>query len=217
MAKNVHSKVKAHQKYQLADGTVVKGVTTIINKNLGWNKDVLIAWARREALAGNDPNLVRDQAANIGTITHYLIECDLKGQAPKLDDYAKADIDKAETCFLGYLDWKKAHHLETIAIEVPLVSEVYRYGGTLDWVGKINGQLAIMDYKTGTGVYDEAKIQAAAYQQLWRENNDGEPVFWLLHLGKQDGEFAPYFWPDLSRWWQIFSHLLEIDQLHNGN
>lgn len=214
------SKTKAHQKYELIDGTRVKGVTTIINTNLGWNKAAFIAWARREAMAGRDPNLVRDEAANIGTITHYLIECHLKRLKPELDIYPKTDIDKAETCFLAYLDWEKAHELKTIQADgMSLVSEQYRYGGTLDWVGHINGRLAIMDYKTGTGVYDEMKIQAAAYKQLWIENNGckGDPVFWLLHLGKIDGEFAPYRWNDLSRYWEIFKHLLAIDQLKNGN
>ena len=213
---NARSKTKAHQKYELADGTRVKGVTTIIGGNLGWNKNVLIAWARREAMAGNDPNLVRDEAASIGTITHYLIECHLKTRIMDLSIYAKHDIDIAETCFLAYLEWEKAHDLKTIQADgMPLVSEKYRYGGTLDWVGYIDGKLAIMDYKTGTGVYDEAKIQAAAYKQLWMENNSGQgdPMFWLLHLGKVDGEFAPYQWPDLSRWWSVFEHLLAIDQL----
>lgn len=209
------AKTATHQKYVHPDGTVLKGVTTIIGTNLGWNKNALIAWARREALAGRDPNLVRDKAATIGTITHYLIECDLKEITPDLSDYAKNEIDKAETCYLAYLEWKKAHHLETLQADgLPLVSTTFRFGGTLDWVGKLDGQLAIMDYKTGTGVYDEMKIQAAAYQHLWMENNGGGiPAFWLLHLGKEDGEFAPYFWPDLSRYWEIFTHLLAINQL----
>jgi len=215
---NARYKTKAHQKYKLADGSVVKGVTTIIKENLGWNKQALIAWARREAMAGNDPNLIRDEAASIGTITHYLIECHLKNRIWEMDlsIYPKSDIDVAETCFLAYLEWERVHDLKTLQADgTPLVSEKYRYGGTLDWIGYIDGKLAIMDYKTGTGVYDEARIQAAAYKQLWIENNggQGDPMFWLLHLGKKDGEFAPYQWADLSRWWSVFEHLLAIDQL----
>jgi len=214
------SKTKAHQVYKLSDGTRVKGVTTIINTNLGWNKQALIMWARKLAMAGQDPMKVRDQAADIGTVAHYLIECDLKHQTPELNQYAQCDINKAETCYLAYLEWKKAHDIEPLFIEYQLVSEKFGYGGTLDFVGNIDQKIAIMDYKTGTGVYDEAKIQAAAYQQLWEENNPadkGQVGYWLLHLGKEDGEFAPYQWNDLSRYWAIFYHLLEIDKLKNGN
>lgn len=212
-------KTSAHQKYILADGTQVKGVTTIIGTHLGWNKSALIAWARKLAFAGIDPFKVRDQAADIGTITHYLIERHLKGVEPDLSEYSPADVDKAETGFLAYLEWAKSHELKTIDIEVQLVSEKYRYGGTLDWRGYIDGHLAIMDYKTGTGVYDESKIQAAAYKQLWIENNNvsEDPGFWLLHLNKEDGTFAPYHWGDLSNYWEIFKCLLRIDQLKNGN
>jgi len=57
-------KKKAHQIYKLKDGTVVKGVTTIL-ENLGWNKQVLIAWSRKTALAGIDPTKVKEEAADI--------------------------------------------------------------------------------------------------------------------------------------------------------
>lgn len=214
------SKTKAHQIYKISDGTRVKGVTTIINANLGWNKQALIMWARKMAMAGQDPMKVRDQAADIGTIAHYLIECDLSHKTPELDEYAQVDIDVAETCFLAYLEWKKAHDVKPLYLEHQLVSEIYEYGGTLDFVGHIDGNLAIMDYKTGTGVYDEMKIQAAAYQNLWEENypeDTAKVTYWLLHLGKVDGEFAPYCWNDLYKYWKIFWHLLEIDKLKNSN
>ena len=64
------AKTKAHTAYKLKDGTRVKGVTTILN-NLGWNKNVLVAWARRTALAGDDPDAVLKEAGAIGTLAHY--------------------------------------------------------------------------------------------------------------------------------------------------
>ena len=79
-----YDKTKSHQRYRLANGDIVRGVTTIIGDNLGWNKNALIGWARKEAMAGKDPNKLRDQAADIGTITHFIIQCFLETQFLKL-------------------------------------------------------------------------------------------------------------------------------------
>jgi hypothetical protein len=44
-------KTDAHgMKYILENGKRVPGVTTIIGSNLGWNKNVLIGWARKQAV-----------------------------------------------------------------------------------------------------------------------------------------------------------------------
>ena len=51
------AKTKAHTAYKLKDGSRAKGVTPILN-NLGWNKNILVAWARRTALSGEDPEAV---------------------------------------------------------------------------------------------------------------------------------------------------------------
>ena len=212
-------KTKAHQKYRLTDGSIVPSVTTIIQE-LGWNKNALIAWARREALAGNDPNKVRDKAADIGTIVHYLIECHFKGIEPDLSEYAPADVDKAENCFLNYLEWEKNHVQEVWYSELQLVSETYRYGGTIDFVGLIDGVPSLLDFKSSSGVWPEYKIQVAAYQNLYFEhsgfvksklqghllqldkNGDG---FHHVVLGYQDKELKPA--------WEVFLHCLEIYKL----
>ena len=97
------SKTRAHQRYKLENGTIVPGVTTIIGSHLGWNKNALIAWARKEALAGNDPNKVRDHAADIGTCAHYLIECYFKNTEPDMSEYSALVADKAENCFIAFL------------------------------------------------------------------------------------------------------------------
>lgn len=209
-------KTKAHQKYKLKNGTVVKGVTTIINQNLGWNKNVLIGWARKLALAGIDPYKQRDKAADIGTIAHYLIECYNNKVEPELKDYAQNDIDIAYKCFNAYKDWEKENNLVTMHTELQLVSEIWEYGGTLDWIGTLNDKLAILDYKTGDSIYPEHKIQAAAYEELYYENNkeiiDQDMDYYILHLAK-DGSFAPYKMSDLDKYWQLFIHLLRIDEI----
>lgn len=211
------AKTKAHQKYRLVDGTIVPSVTTIIQE-LGWNKNALVAWARREALAGNDPNKVRDQAADVGSLVHALIEAHFKGTEVDLSEYSEQNINKAKTCFSSFLKWKENHIQEVWYSELQLVSETYRYGGTIDFVGLIDGVPSLMDFKSSSGVWPEYKIQVAAYQNLFSENfaparlqghllqldknGDG---FHHVVLGYQDKELKPA--------WEVFLHCLEIYKL----
>ncbi len=180
-------KTKAHQKYKLRDGTIVPGCTTVINSQLGWNKQTLIAWTRRESLAGNDPEKVKDKAAEIGTIAHYLIECHIKGVEADLAEYAKADIDKAENAFLAFLEYEKQHQFKYIKSELELVSESVKFGGTIDLIAEQNGEKYLIDFKTSNGVYDEHYIQVAAYYYMALENNVDVKNVVILQIDKNDG------------------------------
>ena len=47
------------QKYVLQDGTKAPSVTTLIGQNLGWNKQALINWAKRQTMIGKDADAVK--------------------------------------------------------------------------------------------------------------------------------------------------------------
>jgi len=62
------SKTKLHgQNYVLQNGNRASSVTTIINAMLGWNKNTLIAWAKRMTAQGEDADAVMREAGRIGT------------------------------------------------------------------------------------------------------------------------------------------------------
>lgn len=57
--------------------------------------------------------------------------------------------------------------IEPIATETPLCHTEHRYAGTADlWakIGRRGGAVALLDVKTGKGVYDETALQLAAYR-----------------------------------------------------
>lgn len=205
-------KTKAHQRYKTKDGAIVPGATTIIKNNLGWNKQALLGWMRREALRGNDPYKMRDKAADIGTIAHYLCECDAKGIKPDLSEYAPADVEVAENCFLGYLDWKKQHNAKIVKTELQLVSEKYKFGGTIDTICTINGgELVLGDIKTSSGIYPTHKIQVAAYYNLALETGYDLKEAFLLHFDKK-GNFAVHKIRELDYYWEIFKDCLSLEK-----
>ena len=211
------AKTKAHTAYKLKNGKRVKGVTTILS-NLGWNKNVLVAWARRTALAGDDPDAVLKEAGAIGTLAHYLCECDIKGEEPELDDYSAEQIEKAENAFLGYLEWKKMTKPKYEAIELKMVSEKYKVGGTADFVARINNSLVLGDIKTSKGIYPEMTAQLAAYRKMYIEIQPKAKIesAMILKLDKNSGAFSHHFVgkSQLDWGWKVFEHCMALEELH---
>ncbi len=206
------AKLKLHTQYKLKDGSRVPSVTTILGILA---KKALIHWAWECGCEGIDYRKARDKAADIGTIAHYLIECDLKGIEPELGDYNKNDIDKAENAFIAWLEWRKAYELLPEAVELQLVNEEYRYGGTIDCIMRNGSKLWLLDFKTGKAIYDEMKYQVAAYYYLYPGAVDKVHI---LRLGKEDGAFDDHYVTEqeLERGWEIFKHLREVYRLKEG-
>mgnify|MGYP001208091809 CR=1 FL=1 len=201
---------KAHQKYYLKDGTIVPGVTTIVNL---LNKPALIKWANNLGLEGIDTSKYVDKAAKIGTCAHYLIQCHLAGEEPDLSDYSAQEIDLAENALLKYWEWEKQFTIEPILLETSLVSEKMRYGGTIDCYTKLNGEYWLIDFKTGKALYDEMFIQVSAYRNLLLENDYKVEGVAILRIGRDETEGFEYRVidkEDLERQWKIFQHLLAI-------
>lgn len=197
--------------YKNKDGKRLPGVTTVLG-NLGWNRDALMYWAWAEGIEGRNFRETADKAANIGTIAHAMIEADLKGKEFDSSKYDKGMIDKAETSYLAWLEWKDLVKFELLESEKSLVSEKYQFGGTID-IAAIKKITAIVDLKTSKGVYPDHKIQVAAYGKLWNENYPDNPIqaYYILQLGKEDGSFHYHYWPELEKAWQAF---LAVRKLH---
>lgn len=159
----------------------------------------------------------RDEAATAGTLGHAFVENDLRGLAdPSTKGFPKPVVEKAEGCFLTFLDWKKSHKLKVHGSEVQLISEKHPFGGTIDHVISTSltspPDVEILDIKTGKDIYLEAKIQVGTYGPLWEEHHPKQRVkgYHILRLGP-DGEFTHKFFPDLKPYFQqIFIPLLGV-------
>src|SRR5512135_404691 len=134
--------------YKFKDGTKGSGVTTIISQNLGWNKQALMWWANQEGLAGRNHRDSSQQAAEAGTVGHYLIDCHIKQQKPNLEEFGANEetISKAETCLLNFMEWEKMVNLRVHKTAINLVSEVHRFGATPDCIGTVVDKLALIDW-----------------------------------------------------------------------
>lgn len=204
--------------YKNKEGKRIPGTTTIISSNLGWNTQGLMHWAWEQGINGDDYKQARDKAADIGTIGHALIEADLKGG--RYTDYVDLRgvtqdmLDKAMNTFKAWEQWKNLFSFELISSEESLVSEKYQYGGTID-IATIQGENSILDIKTSNSIYPDHKIQLAAYGNLWNENYPEDPItaYYILQLGKNDGSFAYYYFPELTEAWEAFKYLRQLHDI----
>jgi len=160
--------MRSHVEYRTKDGGIVPSVTQVLKII---SIPALAPAANRLGLLGINSNTYWKELADIGTISHFLILCYLKKVKPDTSGYKKNLVDKAENSFLSYLDWEKNHKIEPVLLETPLVSEVFKFGGTPDCVCHLDDKegLTLLDFKTG-GIYKEHYWQIAGYTCLLEEN-----------------------------------------------
>lgn len=189
--------------YRLRDGTPVPGVTTII----GRYKDAggLLWWAFRQGQAGKQ-HLYEgaDRAREVGTVAHEMVEQYTRGvprDAWVLSSAAPEIVAAAEVALCAYTQWAAGNRIEIVAQEVSLVSEIHRYGGTIDAVGRLGAELVLLDWKVANDIYPEYVIQLAAYKALWNENHPAARITGSCHLcrfSRDTGDFAHHYFHDLE-------------------
>jgi len=196
--------------YRNSKNKKVVGVTTVI----GRFKDSggLMYWACEQGKAierGEIFNLYdkRDEAAEAGTLAHFMVEATIRGKPlPDLSKYDPEIAKQAAQGYENYLRWKDTTNMEIVEQEVSLVSEEYQFGGTLDAI-MIRGELSIGDWKTSNSIYPDYLIQLAAYKYLWEENFPDRPItggFHLCRFSKEHADFAHHYWSELDDAWEQF-------------
>lgn len=200
--------------YKDGSGKQVPSVTTII----GRFKDSggLLYWANKAGLEGETLDQAREPAATAGTMAHTLVEAHLRDE-PEPNLTGDGDtIAKAKAAFATYLKWQDMSKMEFRHVEVPLVSEQYRFGGRLDAIGVIGNELVLCDFKTSNAIYADYTFQLAAYSILWCENYPDHPLvggYHLLRFAKEEGDFSHHHWPRLEREAIAFLKMRELYDL----
>jgi len=99
-----------------------------------------------------------------GTRMHKYFENYLKGKEPD-ERYMEPE---ERSVFFTFRDWIEERKVEPMFLEKQVVSK-YGYGGTIDFVGKVDGVLTIIDWKTAKDIYDDYPIQLGAYYNGLKE------------------------------------------------
>lgn len=155
--------VDGHRVYLSDDGELLPGTT-----------DVLARFRFRE----NEyiPKAVRDKVYAEGTAIHKLVQMHLCGMGlPPIGNGTSVDNG-----YRSYLKYTSEHDIRPYNVEMPLVSNVNRYGGTLDIWAQVDGSDELVDWK---GISEERTLkqllpmyftQLGGYAGLLEENLDIE-------------------------------------------
>lgn len=107
------------------------------------------------------------KAGEIGSEAHALIEWNLRRELGQTVGPEPKISDKALWAFMSYEEWRKNAGLVPQAIEQMIWNGTAGYAGTLDVFGTVTldgePRTAVLDWKTGKGIYAEALLQNAAY------------------------------------------------------
>lgn len=122
------------------------------------------------------------EAGDIGTAVHKAIDEHISGRVPVL-------TEQTEQGFKNFLRWQEETGVKIIAGDTFVASLYYGYGGAMDAIGEINGEMVAFDWKTSNGIRDEYALQAAAYSMAAEETfNIIIPRAFVVRFGKDKPE-----------------------------
>lgn len=153
---------KNHTIYINDDNVEVPSATTIIKM---LNKPNLMGWANWLGFKGIDHKIIKQESAEFGTLVHEIINASINNVVYKIDGSYKTV--KLYKTINNFLEWKKTVKLEPILTEEKIVSD--KFGGTIDFYGKIDNTYTILDFKTSKDFRLSHFIQLALYCILLEE------------------------------------------------
>ena len=206
----------ARHRYSWNGGPWYPSVTTILGIK---NKPALVGWAKRETAAcavrnlsmltrmaetggpqaavewlKRIPDFQRDMSADLGSRVHAVAEALARREPVSISDDVRPFVAAYRRDFL---DRFEPRFLE---VEAMVCSERYEYGGTADAFVEIGGEIWLLDYKTGAGVYPDSALQLAGLARAQFIGRTGDPTpypvppatrFGILHIRPEGARLLP--------------------------
>ena len=160
------------------------------------------------------------KAGDIGSEAHARIEWTIRKQLVSKPEPEPIISEPALWAFMVWEEWAKEHKFKPLLIEQMLYSKSHGYAGTMDLLAEmeIEGQMvrALVDWKTGKAIYNEALLQNAAYVHALIEMGHAEsPLTGLIvRLPKVETDDKPEMrvipWESHEKLFEIFLHTKEL-------
>jgi len=206
----------ARHRYSWNGGPLLPSVTTVLGIK---DKPALVGWAKRETAASavrnldvlrqmvekggaqaavdwlkRIPDYQRDVSADLGTQVHAAAEAIARGESFAVE----ADVRPFIAAYRR--DFLMTFRPRFLAVEAMVCSLRYEYGGTADAFVDIDGEIWLLDYKTGAGVYPDTALQLAGLARAQFIGLPGDPTqypvpaatrFGVLHIRPDGARLIP--------------------------
>lgn len=144
---------------QVAEAALEHAERLVVDKAAG-NTEAAVAFLMNSRNAGTD-------GRNRGSRIHAAIEGILRRESPIVD---AADIPAVEGARAWLNQQALEHGLRPLEVEAAVVNPSLGYGGTVDLIAELDGEVWLLDWKTGRSVarpsgqvYSEMRLQLSAY------------------------------------------------------
>ena len=152
------------------DGIKVPSVTTVL-QCLGSKK--LLKWANYMGFKHKDIDKILEETSEYGTLAHLLMQSivdhsNFKEKIEINDKILAFQLNKMAIKFESVFN----KNYETIFSEKELISTDIGYGGTADWICKIDNNIILYDFKTSKKIKPTMLLQLGAYSKLLKEEEN---------------------------------------------
>jgi len=125
----------------------------------------------------DESQAIKDAAASKGSAIHKGVENLLAGETvpmdaeyadPKTGEIRPLEVEEyyAIMCFVEwYKDLASKHEVEVVASELTIWNDEDNYAGTVDLVLRVDGELWVVDLKSGQHIWPEHTLQLSAYKR----------------------------------------------------
>lgn len=188
------------------DDTYYPSVTSVIGATTPTPYGLLV-WMKKH---GENADAMRDERAAYGTALHNLVERMLLGMSvtgadiansmkaieletgPKPQAQLAAFSRELRKDLLSFVQFAQDVSLEPVAVEIMLRGD--GYAGAADIVGYVNGELSIVDIKSGKkGFYESHEIQLHMYKAAWDELYPDLPIQKVYNFSPKDWRKKPTY------------------------
>lgn len=205
----MEKKINTHKNYTL-NGIEYPSVTNIL-KIL--NKSSLVDWANFMGFKRMKVKDILHESSAVGTYVHYLAQCKVMNmEYVKYDTRNRKRLMEVGMRYHSFLEFYEKNEMSADFMERSFISEKMKFAGTMDFYGKLNGKITLLDFKTSKGFYDSMFIQLAGYNLLLKENNlpvENYAILLILPTGCKMRELTP---EQLIPYEKVFLKLLELYQ-----
>jgi hypothetical protein len=198
-------KYSDHSTYMNDKEVEVPSVTTIMKV---LNKPFIAKWANSLGWKRQSYDKVLEESATKGTFVHELLHEFLFKEGKEFDISYPDTVNFIYENINAFKEFLKDNELKPIWGEKSYSTD--KYGGTIDLLCELNGELTILDFKTSKRFYSSHFIQLGAYIQLLEKHDIFVDQVCICRI--KDGEVSTKIKKrsDMEQYIELFNKLTDV-------